>query len=163
MDLALKYPISRQKLDRPVEIDRGSFGKIFRSYYDGSPVAIKEMTKEGTSALSSNMREILLELRTLVQIRHPFVVTYWGVALEFPDTPDGEPYLGIVFELCEHGSVHSVIFNRDRSRVKTFGAERKVRVAFQVATGLAYLHSRRIIHRSATPPTHTHTRSISQS
>lgn len=147
MDLALKYPISRPKLDKPVEIDRGSFGKIFRSYYDGCPVAIKEMTKDGTSALVSSMREILLELRNLVNIRHPFIVTYWGVAMEFPETAEGEPYLGIVFELCEHGSVHSIIFNRERSRVRDFGIERKVKVAFQVATGLSYLHSRRIIHR----------------
>ena len=148
MDLALKYPISKSKLDSPVEIDRGSFGKIFRSSYDGCPVAIKEMSKDGTSALVSSMREILLELRNLVQIRHPFIVTYWGVAVEFPDTSEGEPYFGIVFELCGHGSVHSIIFNRERSRVREFGIERKVRVAFQVATGLSYLHSRRIIHRS---------------
>jgi hypothetical protein len=147
MDLALIYPISRPNLDKPVEIDRGSFGKIFRSYYDGSPVAIKEMSKDGTGALASCMREILLELRNLVQIRHPFIVTYWGVAMEFPETPEGEPYLGIVFELCEHGSLHSIIFNRERSRMRDFGIERKVAVAFHVAAGLSYLHSRRIIHR----------------
>jgi len=100
---------------------------------------------DGGSSLQARMREIHLELRNLVLVKHPFVVTFWGTALEFPD--DGPAYLGLVFELCERGSVHAAIFGDSAGTRLNLGITWKVRIAHQVAAGLAYLHGRRIIHR----------------
>ena len=71
--MALSRYIPKSMLQGWVPIDNGSFGKIYRCTYDGRDMAVKEIgqSKDGQSAIKTKMRDLVLELRILVQIRHP--------------------------------------------------------------------------------------------
>mmetsp|Transcript_26306 Transcript_26306/g.53658 ORF Transcript_26306/g.53658 Transcript_26306/m.53658 type:complete len:401 (-) Transcript_26306:220-1422(-) len=140
--------IAKSKLSKLTEIDSGSFGKIYSSKYDGSKVAVKQMSNNGENTIAAKMRELLLELRVLVRVRHPHVVTFWGSAVQFPTAEDQtQPYIGLVFELCEKGSLHNALFESKQA----LSMEQRIKVAHQCAMGLAYLHSKRVIHRDINP------------
>ena len=112
-------------------------------------VAVKQISnKPGDSTIKSKMRELLLELRVLVRVRHPNVVTFWGTATEFPSADShSQPYIGLVFELCERGSLHHALFDAP-TKLKV---SQKLKIAHQCALGLMYLHSKRVIHRDINP------------
>ena len=105
--------------------------------------------KPGDSTIKSKMRELLLELRVLVRVRHPNVVTFWGTATEFPgpENTSSQPYIGLVFELCEKKSLHNALFD-SQTKLKS---SQKLKIAHQCSLGLMYLHSKRIIHRDINP------------
>lgn len=53
------------------------------------------------------MREALLELRILMVLDHPNIVSFKGCAAHFPE---GEsPYVGLVFEKCGKGSLAKLL------------------------------------------------------
>jgi len=148
MSMVTSTYIPKNKLSRLREIDAGSFGKIYATTYDGCDVAVKQISNTAGSGIKAKMRELLLELRVLVRVRHPNVVTFWGTATEFPaENSDGEPYMGLVFELCPRASLHTALFEDSR---KLTLAER-LKIAHQTALGLAYLHTKRVIHRDVNP------------
>lgn len=148
MGMVCSTYIAKGKLSGLKEIDSGSFGKIYSTTYDGVPVAVKQISnKPGDATIKSKMRELLLELRVLVRVRHPNVVTFWGTATEFPSDNHSQPYIGLVFELCEKKSLHSALFE-SQQRLKP---SQKLKIAHQTALGLAYLHSKRVIHRDINP------------
>ncbi len=148
MGMALSQYIPKSKLNGSVQIDSGSFGKIYRCDYDGTEVAVKEIgqSTDGQCNIRTKMRELLLELRVLVQIRHPNLVGYWGTALDFPATPSRHPSLSMVFEMCSNGSLHKRIFENKENSTK-LSVTQKILIGSQVAIGLAYLHSKSILHR----------------
>ena len=92
------------------------------------------------------MRELLLELRILVQIRHPNIVGFWGTALEFSPSSSKHPSLSLVFEMCHTGSLHKRLFE-DTGKASKLNVLQKITIGMQVAVGLSYLHSKSIIHR----------------
>ena len=150
MGMVCSTYIAKNKLTSLKEIDSGSFGKIYSTSYDGVPVAVKQISnKPGDSTIKSKMRELLLELRVLVRVRHPNVVTFWGTATEFPgaENAHSQPYIGLVFELCEKGSLHNALFD-SQTKLKT---SQRLKIAHQCALGLMYLHSKRVIHRDINP------------
>ena len=140
MKIALSKWIPKRQLSGSVQIDSGSFGKIYRSTYKNSDVAVKEIAQ--ASSLKSKMKDISYELDALVLCDHPNVVHFHGAALEFVAT-GAQPSIALVFELCEHGSLHRSIFERRRA----LSVRRKVLIGSQVAAGLAYLHERHVLHR----------------
>jgi serine/threonine protein kinase len=139
MKTALSKWIPKRQLVGAVQIDSGSFGRIYRSKYDDLQVAVKEIA-QASSSLRSKIKEISYELDALVKCDHPNVVHFHGAALEF--APGGQPSIALVFELCERGSVHRNIFEK-----RTLSTRRKVLIGAQVAAGLAYLHKQHILHR----------------
>ena len=135
------------------EIDNGSFGKIYKCLYSGTEVAVKEIgRKDSQCVLKTRMRELFLELRVLVQLDHPRVVQFLGTAMEFPRGGQ-DPSVDMVFAMCHGGSVHRAIFGDEKNPNGGAAAkmhlspEDKIRIGAHVASGLMYLHSKRIIHR----------------
>ena len=148
MKMALSQYIPKIRLTGSVQIDKGSFGKIYRCDYDGTEVAVKEIgqSSDGQCNIKTKMRELLLELRVLVQIRHPNLVGFWGTALDFPTTSSAHPSLSLVFEMCHIGSLHKRLFEESKNCAK-LSMLQKITIGMQVAVGLNYLHSKNIIHR----------------
>lgn len=134
------------------QIDNGSFGKIYKCRYFGTEVAVKEIGQKDTqSVLKTRMRELFLELRVLVIVDHPRIVEFLGTAMDFPKS-GGNPSVDMVFAMCHGGSVQRAIFGDEKSpgsasaRLNLTPLE-KMRIGAHVASGLTYLHSKRIIHR----------------
>ena len=147
--------IPKSMLTNWMQIDNGSFGKIYRCIYSGTEVAVKEIgQKDSQCVLKTRMRELFLELRVLVSlVDHPHIVKFLGTAMDFPRTGSQNPSVDMVFAMCHGGSVHRAIFGDDKDPTNGAAAklrltpEEKIRIGANVASGLAYLHSQHILHR----------------
>jgi len=75
-------------IDFPIDIlGRGGYGMVVRGSYCGTAVAVKMVSKIGT-----NGNSLINELRFLRQLRHPHLVTFFGLAMR-------EDTLFVVMEL----------------------------------------------------------------
>mmetsp|Transcript_5974 Transcript_5974/g.21056 ORF Transcript_5974/g.21056 Transcript_5974/m.21056 type:complete len:295 (+) Transcript_5974:794-1678(+) len=135
--------IPRSQIKKFRQLDQGSFGLIYSAEYDGSTVAVKQCSSDG-SQIKAKMRELLLELSVLVRIRHPNIVTFWGTAAEFPLTSGSKPYMGMVFELCHKGSLYKALHQHGGKKLPF---KEKMRFALEVSRGMSYVHAKGIIHR----------------
>ena len=52
----------------------------------------------------------------------------------------------MVFEMCSNGSLHKKLFE-DKENSAKISVSQKITIGSQVAIGLAYLHSKSILHR----------------
>jgi len=138
--------IPRNQISNLRALDQGSFGQIYSGVYDGSAVAVKQCSSDG-SQIQLKMRELLLELSVLVRIRHPNIVTFWGTAANFPAHPQAadKPYIGMVFELCEKGSLYRALHQNGLGH--KLDHKKKMRVLLDVGRGMSYIHAKGIIHR----------------
>ena len=133
-------------------IGQGSFGKIFRASFSGLPVAIKEATghdQRNPYVFNMQFEHLSKELSVLKQARHPNIVKLIGTVVDFSgsDSGSGTPILGLVLELCSHGSLHHLLFETRH----VLSIDRKVLIGEGVAAGLAHLHALSVLHRDLNP------------
>ncbi|HJT86555.1 MAG TPA: protein kinase [Bryobacteraceae bacterium] len=126
-----KYTVER-------ELGHGGFGVVYLAFDPdmGQPVAIKKLRAEGDADL---LRRFQVEIRTTASLRHKNIVTIHASGEEA-----GDPYL--VMEFLEGQTLKQVI--RERRPLSLLD---KVRIMTQVAEGLAYAHSKGVIHRDVKP------------
>jgi len=107
----------------------GSFATVYRGYWQRNEVAIKVIKSTKATALID-------EAGIMVKIRHPNVVTFLGACLNKPE-------LFIVTEFMSRGDLYNILHNNDivieNAHVRN--------MALDTCKGMAYLHSRSIIHR----------------
>mmetsp|Transcript_12347 Transcript_12347/g.30397 ORF Transcript_12347/g.30397 Transcript_12347/m.30397 type:complete len:1026 (+) Transcript_12347:119-3196(+) len=118
-------------------IGKGGFGSVYMvtSTRTGKTHAIKRISMKGTP--QAELESMQMEIQLLKYLKHPNIVTYIDVI--------NEPklgYLNIVLELCEQGSLASIL--------KDFGSFPEpltCRYVSQVLMGLDFLHQQGVIHR----------------
>lgn len=115
----------------------GEFGQVYRGFYRGEQVAIKQLYWDHTmSALV--MEELSKEIQSFRHLRHNRLVRFIGAVLELP-TPC------LVTEYMPGGSLHHLLHVR-RLKLPTYHA---INMCLQVADGVVYLHEQTptIVHR----------------
>ena len=126
---------------REVEVDRneilgsGSWGTVFKGWFRGTPVAVKELHR----IIISDHNRILFdrEMELASRLRHKNLVQFMAAVAE-----GGDPL--IVTEFANGGSLAKIIQQR------TLPFAEVLSVAFDVGQGILYLHSVRpdpILHR----------------
>ncbi|MCC7510840.1 MAG: protein kinase [Planctomycetes bacterium] len=120
-------------------IGQGGMGHVYKAKHTGLDklVAVKVLPRE----LSRNdvLRERFMnEARMAGQLEHPNITPVYAV-----DTHDGQPYL--VMQLVDGVPVSRLV---SRQGVDPLLA---VKIAAQVARGLAYAHKRSVVHRDIKP------------
>lgn len=120
-------------------IDSGGSGTIFKGRYKYLNVAIKKINIKFLSL--RNLRNVLSELLILDRLKHPNIILVLGFAL------DDQNNLFIVSELYPEKNFRCFLENNSVS------LEKRVRILFEVATALSFLHSMvpPIIHRDIKP------------
>lgn len=121
-------------------LGRGGMGVVFQAFDDSlnRTVAIKVLAPE-LAASAKARRRFLREGRAAAAINHPNVVTIYAV-----DEQNGMPYL-----VMEHVAGRSL---RDRiRRSPQLELVDIVRIAAQIAAGLAAAHQQGVIHRDIKP------------
>ncbi|XP_073132233.1 U-box domain-containing protein 34-like isoform X2 [Henckelia pumila] len=120
-------------------VGEGGYGKVYKCRIDHISVAIKVLRLDA----SNRKEEFLREVEVLSQLRHPHIVLLLGAC------PESR---GLVYEYMENGSLEDHIFRRKgRPFLSLFS---RFRIAFEVACGLAFLHSSKpepIVHRDIKP------------
>jgi serine/threonine protein kinase len=130
------------------ELGRGAEAVVREGVYHSHPVAVKVAT------LSMMFHVPMVELLTLAQreakmllpLRHPNVVSVFGVAIKYLDI---EVHLMTVMELCSQGCLQDYVFNSRNDKLLTW--EHKAELCLKIAQGMAYLNGRGILHRDLKP------------
>ncbi|KIJ68540.1 hypothetical protein HYDPIDRAFT_82801 [Hydnomerulius pinastri MD-312] len=124
-------------------IGKGTYGRVYLALNatTGEMIAVKQVEIPTTASDKSDSRQasfvqaLKMESETLKDLDHPHIVAYLG----FEETPS---FLSIFLEYVPGGSVGSCL--RDHGK---FDEEVTKSFAAQILDGLAYLHSKNIIHR----------------
>ncbi|KIJ18167.1 hypothetical protein PAXINDRAFT_167426 [Paxillus involutus ATCC 200175] len=118
------------------KLGSGSFGNVYKGFYLGIDVAIKEVLPSNSYDVAKYFER---EWRLMKEARHPNVVLYLGLSRAPP--PDGRIF--IVSEYIENGNLRQYIFDKN----KPLPWRLRISFATDIARALAYLHARKCIHR----------------
>ena len=118
-------------------VGEGAFATVHVGRWLGSKVAIKVPRKDGPS--------LELEAKTLTQLRHPCVCPFIGTVLH-------RGRLAIVMEYLEGGSLDALLqLDKAAHERRPIALSTRIRIAREAASGLAFLHARRYVHRDVKP------------
>ncbi|XP_056273433.1 protein tyrosine kinase 2aa isoform X6 [Pseudoliparis swirei] len=134
---ARDYEIQRDRIELGRCIGEGQFGDVHQGVYNSpEKPSLAVAIKTCKNCTSDSVREkFLQEALTMRQFDHPHIVKLIGVITENP--------VWIIMELCTLGELRSFLqvrkYNLDLSSLILF--------AYQLSTALAYLESKRFVHR----------------
>lgn len=131
-------PLQVQDLSFGPALGAGTFATVYRGTYRGEEVAIKKLHIQDGQVTPVQLEEFKKEIGNLMQLRHPRLISFIGVALV-------SPTLCIVTEFMPNGSLFDVIHKR---KMKMEFCQRAV-ISTQAAEGIAFLHGRSppFVHR----------------
>jgi hypothetical protein len=126
-------------------IGKGGYGSVYRCILDGELVALKVLESADRNETTTSMQRHSCskvvgeqEIEVGTKLNHKNVIRTIDFATR---TVEGREQTWIVLEYCESGSLRQLIEDL------YFDDQRKVlRVAQEIATGMAYLHSRQVLH-----------------
>ncbi|KAI9462319.1 kinase [Lactarius psammicola] len=122
-------------------IGAGAFGSVYSAVNldSGSLMAVKEIKFQELAGSPSLYQQIRDELRVMEMLRHPNVVEYYGIEVH-------RDKVYIFEEYCQGGSLAALL---ELGRIED---EHIIQVyTMQMLEGLAYLHSKGIVHRDIKP------------
>jgi hypothetical protein len=124
-------------------LGKGAYGTVYRAFdsEEGRFVAVKELLLGNRSQDDDMMKELQGEFDVLARASDPHVVTVYGLDVSNPERPR------IIMEWMSGGSIQCAL------KLTKAGFKESV-VAYyikQAVQGLAYLHSRNIVHRDIKP------------
>ena len=130
-----------------VPLASGAFGAVHAGRYSDLPVAVKVIFEPleddirvvtGSSA-SSVALDFARECETLMATRHKHLLIFYGAGVR---ETDSRPFL--VIEFMALGSLKAVLADTEH---RELGWPVRTRIAAQIASGMAYLHEKQIVHR----------------
>lgn len=134
-------------------LGRGSFADVYRSKVSGPEGEVTVALKIQRDNLNSkSVTDVLLEDRTLRDIKHENIITYYGAAVE---KQGSDVRWVMVLEFCS-STVKQRFISDPQARVpgrveivslRTDAMREIAHVAVQICSGLCYLHNRGIVHR----------------
>ncbi len=144
-----------EALSTETKLGAGATGEVWRGRLmqqqhqregeGGRAVAIKRMLRSRVSS-AARVEQFLREGAVLGVLSHPAVVALVGVVLE-------PPYISLLLELMEGGNLREALTapagagGRGIPRGTWTGTDTLLRIAVDVCSAVAYMHSRGVCHR----------------
>uniref|UniRef100_A0A0A9E1M3 non-specific serine/threonine protein kinase n=1 Tax=Arundo donax TaxID=35708 RepID=A0A0A9E1M3_ARUDO len=156
------WEIDLAKLEIRHVIAQGTYGTVYRGTYDGQEVAVKLLdwgedgfaTETETAALRASFKQ---EVAVWHELSHPNVTKFVGASMGTTDLkiPANSSNSGartelppraccVVVEYLAGGTLKQYLI---RNRRRKLAYKVVVQIALDLARGLSYLHSRKIVHR----------------
>uniref|UniRef100_A0A3Q1CDP0 non-specific protein-tyrosine kinase n=1 Tax=Amphiprion ocellaris TaxID=80972 RepID=A0A3Q1CDP0_AMPOC len=137
LDQARDYEIQRDRIELGRCIGEGQFGDVHQGVYiSPENPALSVAVKTCKNSTSDSVREkFLQEALTMRQFDHPHIVKLMGVITENP--------VWIIMELCTLGELRSFL----QVRKYSLDLASLILYSYQLSTALAYLESKRFVHR----------------
>ncbi|KAH7838096.1 hypothetical protein Vadar_022037 [Vaccinium darrowii] len=155
------WEIDLAKLDIRSVIAHGTYGTVYRGTYDGQDVAVKVLdwgedgiaTAAETAALRASFRQ---EVAVWQKLDHPNVTKFIGasmgtVNLKIPSNTSRDAInslptraCSVVVEYLPGGTLKKYLI---RNWQKKLAFKVVIQLALDLARGLSYLHSKKIVHR----------------
>ena len=131
-------------LDAGELVGQGCSSKVYRGFLPNhpGPVAIKVHAVSKSAAHS--LRSFQTEVDLMLMLDHPNVLPLLSTHVRAKGI---ERYLVLPF--CEGGTLEQRLFDARRGGVQS--GQARLRIAAEVASGLAYLHSKGVYHRDLKP------------
>eukprot|EP01087_Luapelamoeba_hula_P004749 TRINITY_DN146_c0_g1_i2.p1 TRINITY_DN146_c0_g1~~TRINITY_DN146_c0_g1_i2.p1 ORF type:complete len:642 (-),score=121.19 TRINITY_DN146_c0_g1_i2:75-2000(-) len=117
------------------QIGVGAFGSVHKGTYFGTSIAVKTVFTEGDE---TNLMYLMREINVLKGCRHPHIVQFMGISNDSTNA-----LLHIVTEYVKDGDLRNKL---KEPKVK-IPWDLRAKVARDLASAMAYLHSNNIIHR----------------
>lgn len=127
-----EFYIDVSEIDMGVEIGKGAYGKVYKGKFRGRVVAIKTIAVKDDKELVLIRREISL----LRECDHSNIVELIGVSKR-------DEELLLVTEFVDRGELYKVLLDESIE----IDWPLRLKVAQDVASGLAHVHSKNLIHR----------------
>lgn len=115
----------------------GEFGQVFRGFYRGEEVAIKQLYWDDTLMTEIVLQDLAKEIESFRHLRHKRLVRFIGACLEMPPC--------LVTQYMPGGSLHHLLHVR-KLKLPPLHA---LNMCMQLADGVMYLHSQNpcVVHR----------------
>ncbi|KAL8486448.1 hypothetical protein ACS0TY_022768 [Phlomoides rotata] len=151
------WEIDPSKLEIRYLVAQGTYGTVYRGTYDSQDVAVKlldwgedGMTTSETATLRASFKQ---EVSVWHQLDHPNVTRFIGASmgtsqLKIPREGDSNALPAraccVLVEFLPGGTLKSYLF---KNRKKKLPFKVVIQLALDLARGLSYLHSKKIVHR----------------
>ncbi|EQC28271.1 TKL protein kinase [Saprolegnia diclina VS20] len=131
-DLVL-WRLDEAKLETSRVLSVGAYGVVSLGTYQGSPVAIKQLAGEKSTA---TVQAFIDEIRLMTTLESKYIVRLLGCAWVRPRD------IQLIVEFMDHGDLRQLL-----AVSPSISWRVKVQLARDMVQGLVYLHSMDIIHR----------------
>ncbi|KAJ0038726.1 hypothetical protein Pint_23001 [Pistacia integerrima] len=143
-----EWEIDPRKLIIEEVIGRGAYGSVHRGLYNGQEVAVKIIdwgeevprTRDKIAALRIAFKQ---EVSLWHNLNHPNITKFIGATMGLL-TPGKRSCLSCVAEYLPGGTLRSYLI---KNRKKKLPFKIVIQLALDLARGLSYLHSKKIVHR----------------
>eukprot|EP00935_MAST-01C_sp_MAST-1C-sp1_P002742 g2742.t1 len=136
--------IDSKELEMGKVLGQGAQGVVRKAKYHQEEVAVKVMSMtlamdETTREISvGTLTEVQTEAKILQRLRHPNITSYFGCSFL---TGSFDVKLMVVMELCS-ASLQDLVYTKAHMSMAL-----KIKLALDVAQGMAFMHNHGIIHR----------------
>jgi len=119
------------------ELGKGAGGVVYKVKWFATDVAVKQLRNiRDISPIAQ--AELIREANVMVQLRHPNIIQFFGI------TCDKGGVFSLVMEYMEKGSLYDILHNR---KEELTAPSLHIKLYKDMISGLAYLHSNKILHR----------------
>lgn len=131
-----KYLIDPIDVEFHELIDEGSTAAVFRAKLRGDQCVVKKITDLRDSSVTVFERE----LRVLCRVRHPHIVTFFGII-------DSDEAMQLCLEYCQGGCLYDLLYTRGRNVPLAW--RQRIIMLYDIASAVDYLHSftPKLLHR----------------
>lgn len=142
-----QFNIDHRQIVFGPRIGAGGFGEVYKCKYENRMVAVKTLRHPEDDEPQHVMAEFMVEMKLMSKLKHPNIVSFVGACIH-------NPHLAIVLEFMPGGSLYRALYRRRRNQFGPFPLLKTVWIAYGVAKGMYYLHSRNpvVIHRDLKSP-----------
>jgi len=130
--------LAYRDLDFVESLGSGEFGQVYRGFFRGAEVAIKQLYWDSSVVPEVIIQDLTREIESFRHLRHKRLVSFVGACLEVPN-------FCLVTEYCPGGSLHHLLHVRKTRLPPLHGTN----MCLQLADGVMYLHSQTpvVVHR----------------